>query len=1015
MRPRRLLIEGLRSFRRRVELDFGDRQLIAIVGDTGVGKSSILEAITYALYGGATWTAHHGDLISDTTDDMLVELAFDADGKQYRIRRTASETNRPSTAELINETDGEAIDDVRPVNEAVRKLIGLDRNAFLKTVILPQGRFAELLQAEGADRNKVLKNIFRVDELEQVRQYAKTIRDRVYPQIEGIKQRRAALPDDPEAALAEARDQRKQADARAGRLAKALKEARTSRETLDQAIRDADQLQAARSALEELALPDAESRLDAIIASEDELSKAGKKLDDEVASKTGALAELKKRRTKATEDGLDAGVLSSTLTRLEGLIQSFPEVSADLKGLRSDIKAHARAVAQVESLSSSAEEGALAVEEAAAAADAVARTKTRSDSEVAKAELLLQDFRAAEREAIAAGDAAAKASEEVDKTTETNATADAELTAATEDFSTTEAALRRLEREHAAAHAAADVGPGDPCPICTRELPEGFKRPKATGLKSAQSRHDKAAKRLHDAQTAASRADQAVEDAASGFRDAQKSLTQRERHFKKATSQLAKQLGVDEIDATATDQDLLTGLRTAAETAATAALESTERLAKATEAADAARASLRQHEQHIAAEQKRIDSNRERLQKTMARLKTTIEALPQSLRPPLLEDPDIDTVDLKQLRLTPLKRLAESAQKRLDKITALDTERDELCSGLDSLREQLAALDEKRAAEVVEPLAALRDLLLEATHTVNTSAKSLGTDVDKISLSKERSTSSARRDLQALADRVTVLLETAAVAEAETEQRQADARKQLSQVLDSAGAKDLEAMEAAKANAGAAKQTAATQVKNAREAAATAKELEKQLGEGGQLVDDLEHVMDLLTNRTFIGAILAQRSKALLAVASKRLEEMTGERYAFTSDFEILDELTGQPRDARTLSGGESFLASLALALGMVDLASRSGGRLDALFLDEGFGALDASNLHSAVDALQATSSAGRMVAVISHVKAIAERIDDVMVVMSKPHGSDVAWLDGVARESLAEGDIQDALDRLLE
>lgn len=54
MRPRRLVVEGLRSFRNRVEIDFGDRHLVAVVGDTGVGKSSILEAITYALYGGAT-------------------------------------------------------------------------------------------------------------------------------------------------------------------------------------------------------------------------------------------------------------------------------------------------------------------------------------------------------------------------------------------------------------------------------------------------------------------------------------------------------------------------------------------------------------------------------------------------------------------------------------------------------------------------------------------------------------------------------------------------------------------------------------------------------------------------------------------------------------------------------------------------------------------------------------------------------------------------------------------------
>src|SRR5438132_3569262 len=58
--------------------------------------------------------------------------------------------------------------------------------------------------------------------------------------------------------------------------------------------------------------------------------------------------------------------------------------------------------------------------------------------------------------------------------------------------------------------------------------------------------------------------------------------------------------------------------------------------------------------------------------------------------------------------------------------------------------------------------------------------------------------------------------------------------------------------------------------------------------------------------------------------------------------FEIVDRLTGLPRGVKTLSGGETFLASQALALGLVELAGRGGGRLDSLFLDEGFGSLDA-------------------------------------------------------------------------
>jgi exonuclease SbcC len=126
-----------------------------------------------------------------------------------------------------------------------------------------------------------------------------------------------------------------------------------------------------------------------------------------------------------------------------------------------------------------------------------------------------------------------------------------------------------------------------------------------------------------------------------------------------------------------------------------------------------------------------------------------------------------------------------------------------------------------------------------------------------------------------------------------------------------------------------------------------------------------------------------------------------------------VDKHTGQPRSPRTLSGGESFLASLALALGMVELAGRAGGRLDALFLDEGFGALDNVSLDAALDALEARAASGRLVAVISHVRSITERIEDVLAIRATPAGSEAHWLTSSERtqeitheltESIASG-----------
>jgi hypothetical protein len=124
-------------------------------------------------------------------------------------------------------------------------------------------------------------------------------------------------------------------------------------------------------------------------------------------------------------------------------------------------------------------------------------------------------------------------------------------------------------------------------------------------------------------------------------------------------------------------------------------------------------------------------------------------------------------------------------------------------------------------------------------------------------------------------------------------------------------------------------------------------------------VVDAQAVHDLLADGRFVGYVAQRRQQALLGVASELLAGLTGRRYGFAADFQIVDRLTGQPRSTRTLSGGESFLASLTLALGMVELAGRAGGRLDAVFLDEAFGGLDTTSLDAAIDALETRAAAG--------------------------------------------------------
>src|SRR5258708_32905669 len=100
-------------------------------------------------------------------------------------------------------------------------------------------------------------------------------------------------------------------------------------------------------------------------------------------------------------------------------------------------------------------------------------------------------------------------------------------------------------------------------------------------------------------------------------------------------------------------------------------------------------------------------------------------------------------------------------------------------------------------------------------------------------------------------------------------------------------------------------------------------------------------------------------------------------------------------------------MASLALALALVEIAGRAGGRLDALFLDEGFGSLDANALDAALGTLEARANDGRLVALVSHIKAIAGRIPDVLEVRRKPNGSEAIWRRTMERDQTVAEDVE--------
>ena len=154
---------------------------------------------------------------------------------------------------------------------------------------------------------------------------------------------------------------------------------------------------------------------------------------------------------------------------------------------------------------------------------------------------------------------------------------------------------------------------------------------------------------------------------------------------------------------------------------------------------------------------------------------------------------------------------------------------------------------------------------------------------------------------------------------------------------------------------------------------------------------------------TFERFVLASYFQEIIDSANLRLSRMTGERFVLKRkedkgkgnsqqglELEVYDNYTGKNRHVKTLSGGESFKASLALALGLSDVVQANAGgiMLDTIFIDEGFGSLDPESLENAINSLLDLQKGGRLVGIISHVPELKERIESKLEITTSLKGS---------------------------
>ncbi|MGO1053721.1 AAA family ATPase [Crossiella sp. CA198] len=986
MRPLKLKLAGLRSYLSEVEIDFTDVNLMAIVGDTGAGKSSLLEALCFALYGACTWNAGSGKaLVADGGDGTLrVELTFQAKGKTWRVTRTNSVgTYPPAIHQLEGLDDNSRFDNAAPVNKAIENLVGLKHSAFLKAVVLPQGRFQELLHTREADRTAILKDILGLDQITEVRKEATRLHERLQPLLEKTRLHRARLLPDPAGTINDATQRLDAATKRGRQLEQVQRAVENATQAVQAATDKAAEYRAAARNLSTRIPADTAQKYDRLIDLATGLASDLAEVETELDLLEDKEGDLKRILARADAEGTGmtqateaAATLASVLGQLPGIAGAEHHLSGQRAAIAEDRAKFDRRAHDREQL---AEQAQLAQNRTASAQE----TRDSAEQEHGRCATLLNNARLTLDAVSAAEQKGVSARAELRRRTLEAGEAEQTAEQARIEFETAEQHLATVQRADAAAHAASASGPGDPCPICIRPLPTDFVAPSTTETKQASSarttaqRRAKAMDAKHAVAAAALKTGQAtVETAAMALETAR--TAHREKYA--AAREVLPELDLDQNDAT-----VLTAVQTAVNRA-------DDELQKAVQAATVAQRALDEHdiesvhlqraltdrETGLVVAQQDLDQRREKVADTQ-------RTVPAAYR--------IDG----DLHFPELDQSLQRARLRRDELRALAQELDTVQEQLKQAGIEKQRLDDDHRSTIDEPADQLgRRFEIVAEHILDTVM------LAEFPPAPERPVPStlagdARWAASVLASAKAIVnwcADAAAAQDRLAESFAVDA----AQKLEEADVADQETLRGLLVEAASDARIAERDRSKAVTEQPLCAELDHRISSAAPAVDSLHELAALLADGKFVATVVKRRQRALLGIASELFQSMTRSRFAFFDDFRVVDNQTGQPREVKTLSGGETFLASLALALALVELTARGGGRVEALFLDEGFGSLDTNVLSEALDALAHQAGGGRLVAVISHMRAVAENVDDVLLVTKALGGSQARWLTSAER-----------------
>jgi exonuclease SbcC len=982
VRLHRLTVTAFGPFAGTEEVDFdevGRDGLFLLWGPTGAGKTTLLDAVVFALYGtvpGARGEAKrlrsdHADAATRT--EVRCELSLSGERllvvrrpeQQRPKKRGEGWTTEQAKLTVQRMTDGgwEPVSTrIDEGSEHLRLRLGLDVHQFCQVVLLPQGDFARFLRAEPEHRAELLRTLFDVGRyahaeewlaeeraaaqhriaedqarlstlLARVAQIAEVeVPEELAPELVGAG---AGNHVDPwvERVRTTAAERLAQAEAAAGAAAAAV--GAVDAELV--AARALDERHARRRR--------AQRELDALTAREQALVPLRSERDaGRRAEGLRDVLEAAGRAALATEEAEAAheaarAAWAAVAEEREGTVLLARELRDQAAAARALLPEVDRAAAMRRDLTGLARR----IDALDMACAEAARTAVTWPDRLAGQERLVADAQAAvvrlpaERASVEAAEAALQAARAAERLEASLATARLDLQSRRESWSQARERwldLRAQRLDGMAAELAAQLADGADCPVCgATEHP----RP-ATHPGPVVTADDEQA-----ARGSAESAESAVTAAAA-------ELDRQERDLAALRARAGE---IPVSDQAAALDELRTAARRVAALAATAA---------------AAQAALRAllAERDLAGA--RLAADREELQARTAErdaLTGHLAHLEARLTEARGDDADLGA------RVT---RLADTAAR----CEAL------VSTAAEQVRTRGAAESARATAEVRVGAAGFDDLLAAAAALLPAGRL-------------------AALDLQLDGHDQSVTVLRARLAEPE--------------LADLAARPDVAALEGRCASATRRREEAVAELERARRCGAALESLagnvtaaEMQLADLRAWADQVTALADLVNGRgsntlrmRLQSFVLAARLEQVAEVASRRLLDMSGGRYTFLhSDaqgrhgargglgLDVFDEYTGVRRATKTLSGGESFMASLALALGLADVvtAETGGVQIDTLFVDEGFGTLDPLALDAVMTVLDELRRGGRTVGVISHLEELRTRIPTRLEVVSGRHGS---------------------------